>query len=225
MGENQTVRLAVVEKDQEAGDALAEALNSWGYHVDHKRTGAELLDSYGGYDAVILGLGLPDMDGMLVLRRLRAVSTMPVVILSRRADERSIVRGLRGGADDYVVKPPRIPELVARIEAATRRAATPAGPTPAVITTRGVRIDLSARRVDVGGTPITLTHKEFELLRILVERPGVAVSRRQLVDRVWGDVLMEMSRALDVHIASLRSKLDRPGSIATIRGYGYRWEG
>ncbi|MFI9503669.1 response regulator transcription factor [Nocardia sp. NPDC052566] len=219
------MRLAVVEEDQGVGDALAEALSIWGYEVDHKRTGAELLDSYGGYDAVILDLGLPDMDGMQVLRRLRAVSTMPVVILSRHADERSIVRGLRCGADDYMVKPARIPELVARLEAASRRAATPGGPTPHLVSARDVQVDLLARQVEVSGAPVTLTHKEFELLRILVERPGSAVSRRQLVDRLWGGVLMEMSRALDVHIAALRAKIDRPGLIATVRGYGYRWEG
>ncbi|MBB5916481.1 DNA-binding response OmpR family regulator [Nocardia transvalensis] len=217
------MRLAVVEDDDGVGDALVEALSARGHTARRMRRGADLLTSHRGYDAVILDLGLPDADGLHVLRRLREVSTVPVVILTARSDERSIVRGLRGGADDYVVKPPRIAELLARIDNVSRRAAAATEPPAQIVTTGDVRVDLAARRIEVGGTPIALTAKEFELVEALVERPGAAVSRQQLMDRIWGDAFVAVSRSLDVHMTGLRQKLDRPGLITTIRGYGYRW--
>jgi DNA-binding response OmpR family regulator len=158
-----------------------------------------------------------------VLRQLREVSSVPVLILTARSDERSIVRGLRGGADDYLVKPPRIAELMARLENVVRRAAAGSQPERAEVVTRDVRVDLAARVVEVAGVPISLTQKEFELVEALVERPGAAVSRQQLMDRIWGDAFVAVSRSLDVHMTGLRAKLDRPGLITTIRGYGYRW--
>ncbi|MBF6061348.1 response regulator transcription factor [Nocardia terpenica] len=217
------MRLAVVEDDDGVGEALVEALTVRGHRARRMRRGADLLTAHRGYDAVILDLGLPDADGLQVLRSLREVSTVPVLILTARSDERSIVRGLRGGADDYVIKPPRIAELVARLETVTRRATTAAGSPPRVVVTGDVRVDLVARRVQVGGTPIAVTAKEFDLLAALVERPGAAVSRQQLMDRIWGDAFVAVSRSLDVHMTGLRQKLNRPGLITTIRGFGYRW--
>ncbi|MEG8182278.1 response regulator transcription factor [Nocardia terpenica] len=217
------MRLAVVEDDDGVGEALVEALTVRGHCAQRMRRGADLLTAHRGYDAVILDLGLPDADGLQVLRSLREVSTVPVLILTARSDERSIVRGLRGGADDYVIKPPRIAELVARLETVTRRASTAAGSVPRVVVTGDVRVDLVARRVQVGGAPIAVTAKEFELVAALVERPGAAVSRQQLMDRIWGDAFVAVSRSLDVHMTGLRQKLNRPGLITTIRGFGYRW--
>ncbi|MGY1944890.1 response regulator transcription factor [Nocardia asiatica] len=217
------MRLAVVEDDDGVGDALVEALIARGYRAERMRRGADLLIAHRDYDAVILDLGLPDGDGLQVLRRLREVSSVAVLILTARSDERSIVRGLRGGADDYLVKPPRIAELVARLETVTRRAAAAAQHAPSVVVTGDVRVDLGARVVEVAGAPVTLTQKEFELVEALVERPGAAVSRQQLMDRIWGDAFVAVSRSLDVHMAGLRAKLNRPGLITTIRGYGYRW--
>lgn len=217
------MRLAVVEDDDGVGDALVEALTARGHRAHRLRRGADLLIAHRGYDAVILDLGLPDADGLQVLRRLREVSAVPVVILTARSDERSIVRGLRGGADDYLVKPPRIAELLARLDNVTRRAAAATEPAARVVTTGDVRVDLAAHRVDVAGHPISLTAKEFQLVQALVERPGAAVSRQQLMDRIWGDAFVAVSRSLDVHMTGLRQKLDRPGLITTIRGYGYRW--
>ncbi|MGY1896638.1 response regulator transcription factor [Nocardia gipuzkoensis] len=217
------MRLAVVEDDDGVGDALVEALNARGYRAERMRRGADLLIAHRAYDAVVLDLGLPDGDGLHVLRRLREVSSVPVLILTARSDERSIVRGLRGGADDYLVKPPRIAELVARLETVTRRAAAAAQPAPSVVVTGDVRVDLGARVVEVAGAPVSLTQKEFELVEALVERPGAAVSRQLLMDRIWGDAFVAVSRSLDVHMAGLRAKLNRPGLITTIRGYGYRW--
>lgn len=217
------MRLAVVEDDDGVGDALVEALIARGYRAERKRRGADLLIAHRDYDAVILDLGLPDGDGLQVLRRLREVSSVPVLILTARSDERSIVRGLRGGADDYLVKPPRIAELVARLETVTRRAAAAARQEQSVVVTGDVRVDLGARVVEVAGEPVPLTQKEFELVEALVERPGAAVSRQQLMDRIWGDAFVAVSRSLDVHMTGLRAKLNRPGLITTIRGYGYRW--
>ncbi|MBF6248347.1 response regulator transcription factor [Nocardia elegans] len=217
------MRRAVVEDDDGVGDALVEALTARGFRADRKRRGAELLLDHRGYDAVILDLGLPDGDGLQVLRQLREVSSVPVLILTARSDERSVVRGLRGGADDYLVKPPRIAELMARLETVTRRAAVAAQPPRREVVTGDVRVDLVARVVEVAGSPVPLTQKEFELLEALVERPGAAVSRQQLMDRIWGDAFVAVSRSLDVHMTGLRAKLNRPGLITTIRGYGYRW--
>ncbi|MBF6337347.1 response regulator transcription factor [Nocardia abscessus] len=217
------MRLAVVEDDDGVGDALVEALNARGYRAERMRRGADLLIAHRAYDAVVLDLGLPDGDGLQVLRRLREVSSVPVLILTARSDERSIVRGLRGGADDYLVKPPRIAELVARLETVARRAAAAAQHAPSVVVTGDVRVDLGARVVEVAGAPVSLTQKEFELVEALVERPGAAVSRQLLMDRIWGDAFVAVSRSLDVHMAGLRAKLNRPGLITTIRGYGYRW--
>ncbi|WP_327115691.1 response regulator transcription factor [Nocardia sp. NBC_01730] len=218
------MRLAIVEDDDEVGDALVEVLTDQGFLAERMRRGADLLIGHRRCDAVILDLGLPDGDGLQVLRQLREVSSVPVVILTARDDERTVVRGLRGGADDYLVKPPRIAELVARLETVTRRAAVAAaGPEATVIITGDVRIDLEMRQVEVGGEPVTLTQKEFELVEALAERPGSAVSRELLMDRIWGDAFMAVSRSLDVHISTLRAKLGRPGLITTIRGFGYRW--
>ncbi|GAB4586100.1 response regulator transcription factor [Nocardia sp. IFM 10818] len=217
------MRLAVVEDDDGVGDALVEAFTARGHHADRMRRGADLLTAHRGYDAVVLDLGLPDADGLHILRQLREVSGVPVVILTARSDERSIVRGLRGGADDYVVKPPRIAELLARIENVLGRRPEIAAPPARIVQTQDVRVDLAARRVEVAGAEIALTAKEFELVEALTERPGAAVSRQQLMDRIWGDAFVAVSRSLDVHMTGLRAKLNRPGLITTIRGYGYRW--
>ncbi|MVU82491.1 response regulator [Nocardia sp. ET3-3] len=216
------MRLAVVEDDDGVGEALVEAFSARGHAAVRMRRGTDLLTAHRGFDAVILDLGLPDADGLTVLRQLREVSTVPVVILTARSDERSIVRGLRGGADDYVIKPPRIAELLARLENVTRRA-RPAPAATRLVQTGDVRVDLDARRVEVAGAEIALTAKEFELVEVLTEQPGAAVSRQQLMDRIWGDAFVAVSRSLDVHMTGLRAKLDRPGLITTIRGYGYRW--
>lgn len=217
------MQIAVVEDDDGVGDALVEALAGHGHEAVRMRRGSDLLLGHRGMDAVILDLGLPDADGLQVLRQLRAVSDVPVVILTARDDERSVVRGLRGGADDYLVKPARLAELLARLDVVTQRRRATATSTAQTVTEGDVVVDLAAREVEVGGTPVALTAKEFELLEVLVTRPGAAVSRQQLMDAVWGDAYVAISRTLDVHMTGLRAKLGRPGLISTIRGYGYRW--
>jgi DNA-binding response OmpR family regulator len=217
------VQIAVVEDDDGVGDALVEALATHGHEAVRMRRGSDLLLGHRGMDAVIHDLGLPDADGLQVLRQLRAVSDVPVVILTARDDERSVVRGLRGGADDYLVKPARLAELLARLDVVTQRRRATAASAAQTVTEGDVVVDLAAREVEVGGAPVALTAKEFELLEVLVTRPGAAVSRQQLMDAVWGDAYVAISRTLDVHMTGLRAKLGRPGLISTIRGYGYRW--
>ena len=219
-----TMRIAVVEDDDGVGEALVDALSQVGHAPVRMCRGSDLLLGHRDVDLALLDLGLPDDDGITVLRRLRGVSQIPVFVLTARDDERSVVRALRAGADDYVVKPARLGELRARIEVAARRRVGPAPKAdPDVIETGDIVVDLGARRVEVAGDEITLAPKEFEVLSHLVARRGEAVSRQELMDAIWGDAYVAISRSLDVHMTSLRAKLGRPEVIATIRGYGYRW--
>ncbi|MBY6410697.1 response regulator transcription factor [Rhodococcus sp. BP-252] len=218
------MRIAVVEDDDGVGDALVDALREVGHTPTRMRRGADLLLGYRTVDLVLLDLGLPDMDGLETLRKLRTLSAVPVVVLTARDDERSVVRALRGGADDYVVKPARLGELHARLEVAARKHAASTEPDADALVLGDIVVDLAGRGVEVGGRPVSLTNKEFELLAHLVTRRGEAVSREQLMDSIWGDAYVAISRTLDVHMTALRSKLGRPGAIVTIRGFGYRWD-
>jgi DNA-binding response OmpR family regulator len=220
------VRILLAEDDDGVAAALVEVLYDHGHVTRRVRYGREVLTYHRSSDLLLLDLGLPDTDGLDVLRALRAVSDMPVVVLTARGDERSVVRGLRLGADDYLVKPVRLAELLARIDAVTRRkAAKGASAVRAVRTVRAgdVEVDLDARRVRVGGAEAELTTKEFDILAVLAGRAGTAVSREQLLDEVWGDAHHAVSRSLDVHLTQLRAKLGRPDLLTTIRGFGYRF--
>lgn len=216
------MRIAVVEDDDGVGEALVDALAEVGHSPVRMRRGADLLLGHRDVDLALLDLGLPDADGLTILRQLRAVSQIPVVVLTARDDERSVVRALRTGADDYVVKPARLGELRARIEVAARRRVADE-PEPDLVEAGDITVDLNARRVEVAGEEISLAPKEFDVLAYLVARRGEAVSRQELMDAIWGDAYVAISRSLDVHMTSLRAKLARPDAIATIRGYGYRW--
>ncbi|WP_037158712.1 response regulator transcription factor [Rhodococcoides fascians] len=218
------MRIAVVEDNDGVGEALVEALTEVGHAPVRMRRGADVLLGYHDMDVVLLDLGLPDMDGLEVLRKLRTLSAVPVVVLTARDDERSVVRALRGGADDYVVKPARLGELHARLEVAARRRSAAAESSTDRVVLGDVVVDLVGRGVEVDGTDIGLTTKEFDLLAHLVTRRGEAVSREQLMDAIWGDAYVAISRTLDVHMTALRAKLGRPGAIVTIRGFGYRWD-
>lgn len=217
------MRIAVVEDDDSVGDALVDALADAAHDPVRMRRGSDLLVGHHDVDVVVLDLGLPDSDGITILRQLRSVSAVPVVVLTARDDERSVVRALRSGADDYIVKPARLGELYARIETAARRHRGDARTDTTQVVTGDVVVDLAARRVLVAGDEIALAPKEFEVLAHLVQRRGEAVSRQQLMDAIWGDAYVAISRSLDVHMTSLRAKLGRPDAIETIRGYGYRW--
>ncbi|MEU6190557.1 MULTISPECIES: response regulator transcription factor [unclassified Nocardia] len=217
------MRVVVVEDDAGVAGAVVDGLRAHGFPaVDHLSHGLDLLTSHAGYDAVVLDIGLPDVNGYLVLRQLRKVSTVPVIMLTAEGDELAVVSCLRAGADDYMVKPPRLGELAARLEAVVRRRQTTES-APAVVVTGDVAVDLGARSVEVAGLPVQLTQKEFAIARVLVERAGVAVARDTIMDEIWGEKTPSTSRSLDVHMGALRAKLNRPGLIATIHGFGYRW--
>ncbi|MFS8098743.1 response regulator transcription factor [Lentzea alba] len=216
------MRVLLVEDDDGVADALVEALRANGHRPTRVRRGADALIAHRDADVVLLDLGLPDQDGLEVLRKLRKIDPVPVLVLTARGDERTVVRGLRLGADDYLVKPVRLAELLARIDAVARRSAARSQEPDDVVRVSDVEIDLQSRQVVVGGREISLTTKEFDVLAVLARRPGTAVSRQQLMDEVWGNAFVAVSRTLDVHLTQLRAKLDRPGLLHTIRGFGYR---
>lgn len=217
------MRVLLVEDDTGVAQALAETLHTHGHAVTAVGRGVDALHRHHDADVLLLDLGLPDLGGLDVLRKIRQVSTVPVIVLTARADERSVVRALRLGADDYLAKPVRLHELLARMDAVLRRGGS-RGEAAAdrVVRLEDVEIDLGGRRVFVDGRDAGLTTKEFAVLAVLAVRPGTAVSRQQLMDEVWGDAYLAVSRSLDVHMTQLRAKLDRPGLLTTIRGFGYR---
>ncbi|HTK17498.1 MAG TPA: response regulator transcription factor [Acidimicrobiia bacterium] len=171
---------------------------------------------------VVLDIGLPDIDGLEVCRRLRQTSTIPVIFLTARDGEVDRVVGLELGADDYVTKPFSPPELVARVKAVLRRS-DPAATTE-ILQIADATIDLGRREVRVRGEVIPFTTREFELLQFLAEHPGLALSRQQILDGVWGYDWFGDARTVDVHLAQVRKKLDGAVRIDTVRGIGYRLE-
>ncbi|MDI2128624.1 response regulator transcription factor [Yinghuangia seranimata] len=203
-------------------------------------------------DVVLLDLNLPDHDGFEVCARIRRLSAVPVIMVTARADVRSRVHGLNLGADDYVTKPYDIAELLARIHAVSRRArseplvgslpapaagntaaavggaprtaveAVPAAPAEPPARPDALCVDAASRRVTVRGTEVVLTRKEFDLLALLAQRPGVVFRREQIMSEVWRTSWSGSGRTLEVHVASLRAKLGNPRIIETVRGVGYR---
>jgi two-component system, OmpR family, response regulator len=171
---------------------------------------------------VVLDVGLPDVDGLEVCKRLRATSRIPVIFLTARDSEVDRVLGLELGGDDYLTKPFSPAELVARVKAVLRR--VDGGPAPEVMQVGAVAIDAGRREVRIDGAPVDFTTKEFDLLRYLAERPGLALSRQQILDGVWGHDWYGDERTVDVHIAQVRKKLGDAVEIKTVRGVGYRLE-
>jgi DNA-binding response OmpR family regulator len=212
--------ILVVEDDDRVAAALCAALAQAGYRVERVGGGAAALAavSHGHTDLVLLDLGLPDLDGLEVCQRIRSGSGVPVIAVTARGAERDRVEGLRTGADDYVVKPFALAELLARIEAVLRRAG-PRGTRPPT-TVGDLELDVDGRRVAVAGTAVELTRKEFDLLALLVRRRGVVVGREEILRAVW-ETDWPGGRTLDVHVASLRHKLGRPDLVRTVRGVGY----
>jgi DNA-binding response OmpR family regulator len=171
---------------------------------------------------VVLDVGLPDVDGLEVCRRLRQTSNIPVIFLTARDGEVDRVLGLELGGDDYLTKPFSPAELVARVKAVLRRVDGSAA--PEVVQAGPVTIDVGRREVLIDDSPVEFTTKEFELLRFLAERPGLALSRQQILDGVWGYDWFGDARTVDVHIAQVRKKLGDSVVITTVRGVGYRLE-
>jgi DNA-binding response OmpR family regulator len=215
------VRLLVVEDDEDVADELVLGLTRHGHEVERVATGAEALERHGSADLVLLDLGLPDLDGFEVCRRLREMSDVPIIAVSARSAELDRVLGLRLGADDYIVKPYGFTELLARVEAVARRSSG-GRPRADHLVVGGLTIDLRARRVTVEERDVVLTRKEFELLALLASDAGALFTRDQILADVWSDTWVGATRTLDVHVASLRAKLGHRGWIETVRGVGFR---
>ena len=218
-------RVLLAEDDTSISEPLSRALRREGYEVDVTADGPATLDrALGeGVDLILLDIGLPELDGLEVCRRVRAGGyAVPVLILTARADEVDTVVGLDAGADDYVTKPFRLAELLARVRALLRRGTAEGS---AVL---GVRIDPDARRAWHGDTELDLTTKEFDLLWILLRDAGKVVTREQIMREVWDAKWWTSTKTLDMHISWLRRKLGddahSPRYITTVRGVGFRFE-
>jgi two-component system response regulator RegX3 len=217
-------RLLVVEDDDAIADPLVEGLGREGFDVDRVGTGNAALRAP-AVDLVLLDLGLPDLDGREVCRRLRTESRTPIIVVTARDDEVDHVMLLEMGADDYVVKPFRFRELVARIRAVLRRAELPARTTDERPARVGeLVVDRRRRRAWLGERELTLAPKEFDLLALLARQPGAVCTREEILAEVWDPHWWGPTKTLDVHVGALRRKLGDPRWISTVRGVGYRLE-
>lgn len=215
------MHILVAEDDGSVAAALVAALQRAGHTCTRVARGSDVLLRHREAQVVLLDLGLEDMDGLDVLRALRAVSEVPVIVVTARGDERSTVRALALGADDYLVKPVRLHELLARLLAVTRRYRPTEEPTR--VRAGSIDIDVDARTVRAGDRDVALTPNEFGILFALARRAGQVVTRPQILDEVWGDGYSTSSRSFDVHLGQVRQKVPEV-TITTIRGVGYRLE-
>jgi two-component system, OmpR family, response regulator RegX3 len=214
------VHILVVEDEDAIADPLVAGLQREGYEVSRVATGEGALEASPA-DLVLLDLRLPDIDGLDVCKRLRERSRVPIIVLTARGEEADRVVGLELGADDYVVKPYGLRELIARIRAVMRRAASLGG-SEGPLRAGELEVDERSRRATLDGRELDLTPKEFELLAALARDPGAAVSRQRLLAEVWQTNWYGSSKTIDVHVAALRRKLGDPGWIETVRGVGFR---
>jgi two-component system, OmpR family, KDP operon response regulator KdpE len=224
-------RVLVVDDEPQILRGLRANLVARGYDVDTSADGETALDlaTKNRPDVVILDLGLPGMDGVEVIRGLRAWSSVPIIVLSAREQEAEKVEALDAGADDYVTKPFGMGELLARVRASERRQTPSPDDEHAVVETSSFNVDLAARKVVApDGSPIRLTPTEWHLVEILVRNPGKLVSQRQLLHEVWGPKYEEETNYLRVYMAQIRRKLERdpadPKHFITEPGMGYRFE-
>jgi DNA-binding response OmpR family regulator len=215
--------ILVVDDEPNIADLVELYLRRDGFRVVKAAAGEDVVAAVGTHRPrlVVLDVGLPDIDGLEVCRRLRQTSSIPVIFLTARDTEIDRVLGLELGADDYVTKPFSPPELVARVKAVLRRA-DGAATAAEMVQVGEVTIDLGRREVRVGEQPVAFTTKEFDLLTFLAARPGLALSRQQILDGVWGYDWFGDARTVDVHIAQVRKKVAAAVRIDTVRGVGYR---
>jgi two-component system response regulator RegX3 len=220
----------VVEDEESFSDALSYMLRKEGFEVAVAGTGPDSLDEFerGGADLILLDLMLPGLPGTEVCRQLRLRSNVPVIMLTAKDSEIDKVVGLEIGADDYVTKPFSHRELVARIRAVLRRQGELDDPVEAALEAGPVRMDVERHVVTVGGEPIALPLKEFELLELLLRNAGRVLTRMQLIDRIWGADYVGDTKTLDVHVKRLRAKIEPdpalPRYLVTVRGLGYKFE-
>jgi DNA-binding response OmpR family regulator len=223
--------ILLVDDEDAVQKLLAYPLERDGFRVVQARDGEEALARFAQehVDLVVLDVMLPKLDGLEVCKRMRASSTVPIIMLTARDDELDKVLGLELGADDYITKPFSIREFRSRVRALLRRAAIPAGARleDETIERDGLRIDVGQRDVRVDGRAVQLTYVEFELLRTLAAAPGRVFSREMLLQALWGGSDYREPRTIDVHVRHLREKLERdpsePEFILTVRGVGYRF--
>jgi len=216
--------ILVVEDDEAIASGLVRVLSSQGYHVQRLARGGPALAAAGtGVGLVVLDLGLPDIDGIDVCRKLRQMRPdLAILILSARDQELDVVAGLDAGADDYLVKPFRLSELLARVRAHLRRATTDEADEP--LRAGEITIDLRARRAWRGEQELVLRPKEFDLLTLLVREAGRVVTRERIMREVWDTEWLGSTKTLDTHVLALRHKLGAD-PITTLRGVGYRFDG
>ncbi len=225
---SQTSRILLIEDDAAVARLVGIELRHAGFEPEHQSTGHSGLAeaAKGGYDVVILDLSLPDVDGIEVCRALRALSDVPILMLTARGSLPERVEGLDAGADDYLVKPFAPAELVARLRALLRRSRTASDtPQQAVVNVGGLHVDALRWEAAFGSEALTLTRREFELLRCLALNQDVALTRDMLLERVWGFHYGGQSNIVDVYVGYLRQKLAAAGAprmIETVRGVGYR---
>jgi DNA-binding response OmpR family regulator len=221
------MRVVVVEDEPSIALIEQRALEQEGFEVSVLSSGSAAPELVGSWspDLVVLDHGLPDIDGREVLRLIRKTSQVPIIVVTGRAAEAEMVQSLDDGADDYIVKPFRTPELMARVRAVLRRTserAEAAGPLQA----RDVVVDARSRRVTKAGADLSLTRIEFEILLMLIRRPGAAVAREELARGIWNLPASRIGKSLDVHMSVLRRKLGddpkEPSYIETVRGVGFR---
>ncbi|MFN2628415.1 MAG: response regulator [Gaiellaceae bacterium] len=230
MSDSATILL--VDDEDAVQRLLTYPLEQEGFRVLQARDGEEALARFKSehVDLVVLDIMLPKLDGLEVCKRLRAESTVPIIMLTARDDELDKVVGLELGADDYITKPFSIREFRSRVRALLRRAAAPPhldGDRGDLLAADGLQIDLAKRTVEVRGDAVQLTYVEFELLRTMAARPGRVFTRQMLLESLWGDSAYREPRTIDVHVRHLREKLERdprePEYIFTVRGVGYRF--
>jgi DNA-binding response OmpR family regulator len=217
-------RVLVVEDDDAIAEPLVRALRRDGFETVRVATGRDVAPVVGaGVDLVVLDLGLPDVDGVTVCRELREHdATLPILVLTARSEELDVIVGLDAGADDYVTKPFRLGELLARVRARVR------GRAPGPLVVGELEIDMPARRAWFRGTELELTTKEFDLLALLARNAGTVVTREEIMTTVWDEHWFGPTKTLDVHISWLRKKLGEDAAssryITTVRGVGFRFE-
>lgn len=225
-----TPRILLADDEESIQKLLTYPLKEEGYEVTSAMDGQEALERFGEgrYDLVILDVMMPKVDGVEVCRRIRARSEVPIVILTAKGDEADKIEGLEVGADDYITKPFSLAEFKSRVKAALRRGGLrDRGTIQSEIRSGGLVIDVERRKVSVNGKNATLTYIEFEILVALASEPGKVMSRKELLEDIWGASGFRSPRTVDVHMRHLREKLEKnpkkPEYLFTVRGVGYRF--